>query len=70
MCSPVGPYLIIVIPIMEIQMPAYTKIKQLPEKSKTREPAKGGLQPAHDSAYPSGDSAKPHGDPLRHVIVE
>jgi len=41
-----------------------------PEKSQTREPAKGGLEPAHDSAYASGDSPKPHGDPMRHVIEE
>ena len=51
-------------------MPAFTRIEQSPEKSQTREPAKGGLEPAHDSAYPSGDSPKPHGDPMRHVIEE
>jgi len=51
-------------------MPAYTKIEPSPEKSQTREPAKGGLEHAHDKTYASGDSPKPHGDPMRHVIVE
>jgi hypothetical protein len=55
---------------MEVQMPAYTKKEQSPEKSQTREPAKGGLEHAHDKTYASGDSPKPHGDPMRHVIVE
>ena len=65
-----GAYLTPTLAVMETQMPAYTKTEQRPEKSQTREPAKGGLEPAHDSAYPSGDSPKPHGDPMRHVIVE
>jgi hypothetical protein len=46
------------------------KTDNRPNKSQTREPAKGGTTPAHDNAYPSGDSPKPHGDPLRHVIKE
>ena len=70
MCGPLRPCLVTIIPDMEIQMPAYTKTEERPEKSQTREPAKGGLQPAHDSTYPSGDSPKPHGDPLRHVIAD
>jgi len=65
-----GAYLTPTFAVMETPMPAYTKIEPLPEKSQTREPAKGGLEPAHDSAHPSGDSPKPHGDPMRHVIVE
>jgi hypothetical protein len=51
-------------------MPADANIGKRPEKSQTREPAKGGIKPAHEDTYPSGDSPKPHGDPLRHVIEE
>jgi hypothetical protein len=49
---------------------AKTKTDNRPDKSQTREPAKGGTTPAHENAYPSGDSPKPHGDPLRHVVEE
>ena len=41
-----------------------------PEKSQTREPAKGGLKPAHENAYPSGDSPKAQGDKLQHAVDE
>ena len=41
-----------------------------PEKSQTREPAKGGLKPAHKDTYPSGDSPKAQGDKLQHAVDE
>ena len=49
-------------------MPADANIGQRPEKSQTREPAKGGLKPAHENAYPSGDSPKAQGDKLQHAV--
>ena len=51
-------------------MPADTNTGKRPDKSQTREPAKGGIKPAREETYPSGDSPKPHGDPLQHVIEE
>jgi hypothetical protein len=41
-----------------------------PDKSQSREPAKGGTQPAHENAYPSGDSPKRQGDKLQHAVDE
>ena len=41
-----------------------------PDKSQSREPAKGGTRPAHENAYPSGDSPKAQGDKLQHAVDE
>ena len=41
-----------------------------PEKSQTREPAKGGLKPALENTFPSGDSPKAQGDKLQHAVDE
>ena len=40
----------------------------LPEKSQTDEPAKGGLKQPHQNAFTSGDSPKTQGDKLQHAV--
>jgi len=43
MSRSVGAYLTTTLPVMEPQMPAYTKNDKRPEKDQAREPAKGGI---------------------------